>query len=130
MTCWHFGHLKNLCVRPGVFLNDMLAFWASKKPLCDYVVTTSQMSRFLCMNKILVHAEHSCAYTTLLCMHWRGQGPRPGPTKKRAGPGGLFWVLTLGPGPSSACTRVLCMHKSVLRAQESCACTRIFVRLY
>ena len=35
------------------------------------------------------------------------------------------WVLALGPGPSSACTRVLCMHKSVVHAQESCACTRI-----
>ena len=28
------------------------------------------------------------------------------------------WVLALGPGPSSACTRVLCMHKSVVHAQE------------
>ena len=41
---------------------------------------------FLCMHKILVHARHSCACTTLLCMHWRGQGPRPGP-KKTAAPG-------------------------------------------
>ena len=44
------------------------------------------LSRFLCMHKILVHAQHSCACTTLLCMHWRGQGQRPGP-KKSAGPG-------------------------------------------
>ena len=29
-------------------------------------------SRFLCMHKILVHAQHSCACTTLLCMHWKG----------------------------------------------------------
>jgi hypothetical protein len=36
-----------------------------------------------------------------------------------------FWVRALGPGPSSACTRVLCMNKSVVHAQESCACTRI-----
>ena len=77
----------------------------------------------------LVHAQHSCACTTLLCMHWRGQGPRPGPNKKtppRAGPTALFcWVPALVPGPSSACTRVLCMYKIVVHAQESFACTRI-----
>ena len=81
------------------------------------------------MHKILVHAQHSCACTTLLRMHWRGQGPRPGPKQKappRAGPAAaFFWVPALVPGPSSAYTRVLCMHKSVVHAQESCACTRI-----
>ena len=64
----------------------------------------SQMTRFLCMHKILcmhstlVHAQHSCA-----C------------------PGRLIfvWVPALGPGPSSACTRVLCMHKNLVHAQES-----------
>ena len=30
-----------------------------------------------------------------------------------------FWVPALGPGPFSARTRVLCMHKSVVHAQES-----------
>ena len=30
---------------------------------------------------------------------------------------------------SCACTRVLCMHKSVVHAQESCACTRILTFL-
>ena len=43
-------------------------------------------TRFLCMHKILVHAQHSCACTTLLCMHWRGQGPTPGPKKSAEGP--------------------------------------------
>ena len=43
----------------------------------------SQMTIFLCMHEILVHAQHSCACTKLLCMHWRGQGPRPGPNKKQ-----------------------------------------------
>ena len=62
------------------------------------------------MHKILVHAQHSCACTTLLCMHWRGQGPRPGPNKKAAAP---------GPRP------LQCIHKSVVHAQECCACTRI-----
>ena len=97
------------------------AYWAS---------TGVCLSRFLCMHKILVHAQHSCACTPLLCMHWRG--PRPGP-KTSAGPGPdprrFFWVLALGPGPSSACTRVLCMHKSVVHAQDSCACTRILISL-
>ena len=60
----------------------------------------SNKPRFLCMHKILAHAQHSCACTTLLCMHWRGQGPRPGPKK-------------------SACTRVFCMHKNLVHAQES-----------
>ena len=71
----------------------------------------------------LVHAQHSCACTTLLCMHCRGQGPRPGPNKKaaapRAGPGGRFfdgsWPWALAPPVHAqeccACTRVLCMHK-------------------
>ena len=62
------------------------------------------------MHKILVHAQDSCACTT-------PAGPARG--------GCFFWVQALVPGPSSACTRVLCMHKSVVHAQESCACTRI-----
>ena len=58
--------------------------------------------RFLCMHKILVHAQHSCACTTLLCMHWRGQGPGLGP-KKAAGP-------VPGPGP-------LPFYKNLVHAQ-------------
>ena len=92
----------------------------------------SNKSRSLCMHKILVHAQHSCACTTLLCMHWRGQGPRPRPKTKKSsrgsGPGRLFFLgPALVPGTSSACTRVLCMHKSIVHAQESCACTRISI---
>ena len=67
----------------------------------------SNKSRFLCMHKILVHAQHSCACTTLLCMHWRGQGPRPGPKKSAGGPA---WAHAQG---------VLCMHKKLVHAQES-----------
>ena len=71
------------------------AYWAS---------TGACLSRFLCMHKILVHAQHF--------VHAQGR---------------LFfcWVPALVPGPNSACTRVLCMHKSVVHARESCACTRI-----
>ena len=86
------------------------------------------LSTFLCMHKILVHAQHSCACTTLLCMHWRGQGPRPGP-KKSAGPGrtpsAFFgsrpWALAapVHAQECSACTRVLCMHRNLVHAQES-----------
>ena len=52
----------------------------------------------------------------------RGQGPGLGP-KKAAGP---------GPGPvhaqdCCACTRVLCMHKNHVHAQESCAYTISFL---
>ena len=97
--------------------------------LCKNKTVYCACTRFLCMHKILVHAQHSCACTTLFCLHWRGQGPSPGP-KNSSCPGPdprlLFgWVPALGPGPSSACTRVLCMHKSVVHAQASCACTRI-----
>ena len=97
--------------------------------LCKHKRVYCACTRFLYMHKILVHAQHSCACTTLLCMNWRGQGPRPGPKQSsRPGPDPrlfLFWVPALVPGPSGACTRVLCMHKSVVHAQESCACTRI-----
>ena len=79
--------------------------------------------RFLFMHKILVHAQHSCACTTLLCMHWRGQGRRPGPNRKAAAclsRGGCFFLgHGLGPWP------LQCMHKGVMHAQECCACTRI-----
>ena len=78
--------------------------------------------RFLCMHKILVHAQHSCVCTTLMCMHWRGQGPRPGPQKKQplVRPGATVFLLGPGLGPWT----LQCMHKSVVHAQEWCACTR------
>ena len=63
-----------------------------------------QMSRFLCMHKILAHAQHSCACTTLRV--------RPGAAAFLLGPGLGSWPLQ-------------CMHKSVVHAQESCACARI-----
>ena len=61
-------------------------------------------TRFLCMHKILVHAQHSCACTTLLCMHWRGQGPRLGPKKEQP--------------RVCACTGILCMHKNLVICDE------------
>ena len=87
-------------------------------------------SRFLCTHKILVHAQHSCACTTLLCMHWRGQGPRPGPNEKAAaGParGGCFfvesrpWAMAPPVHARECCayTRVLCMHKNLAHPQQS-----------
>ena len=65
------------------------------------------MSRFLCMHKILVHAQESCACTRLLCMQ----------------------KILVHAQDSCACTKVLCMHKSLVHAQESCACTR-FLRMH
>ena len=75
------------------------------------------------MHKILVHEQDSC-----VCMHntlvhaLEGPGPKAGTQQKNAAPGPdpaafFVWVLALGSGSSSACTRVLCMHK------ECCACT-------
>ena len=92
----------------------------------------SQITRFLCMHKILVHAQHSCACTTLLCMHWRGQGPRPGPKRSdgqgrtpSAFSGSRPWSLVppLHAQDCCACTGVLCMHKNLVHAKESCART-------
>ena len=85
------------------------------------------------MHKILVHAQDSCACTRLLCMHWarepKGQGPSQGPgtrpaTQKSSGPGpGTGPAAFLGPRPGP--WPLQCMHKSVVHAQECCACTRI-----
>ena len=75
------------------------------------------------MHRILVHAQHFCACTGGA----RDQGWDPNKKQPpRAGPAAVFfWVPALVPGLSSACTRVLCMHKSVVHSQESRACTRI-----
>ena len=100
--------------------------------LCGNKSVYCAWARFLCMHKILVHAQHSCACTTLLCIHWRGQGPRPGPKQKTAGPGRTYSCFLFGSQPWSlappmhgpeccACTRVLCMHKNLVHAQESWA---------
>ena len=71
---------------------------------------------------------------SLLCKHKRCiMHKRKRRTKTYQEKSGLgqrsFWVPALGPGPSSACARVLCMHESVWHAQESCACTRILCTL-
>ena len=53
----------------------------------------SQMIRFWCMHKILVHAQDSCACTTLLCMHntlvhaLEGPGTKAGTQKTNSCPG-------------------------------------------
>ena len=79
--------------------------------------------------KVLVHAQDSCACTTHLCMHntlvhaLKGRGRKAGTQKKTAaGParGGCF---SLGPGLGP--WPLQCMHKTVVHAQECCACTRI-----
>ena len=85
------------------------------------------MSRFLCMQKILVHAQHSLCMHNTLVHALEGPGIKAGTQKKRWGSGlgqRFFWVPALVPGPFSARTRVLCMHKSVVHAQECSACTK------
>ena len=59
----------------------------------------------------------------LLCMHWRGQGPGRDPAKKqprvRSMAAAFVWVPALVPRPSSACTIMWCMRKSVVHVPES-----------
>ena len=89
----------------------------------------SRMFRLLCMHKILVHAQDSCACTRFLCMHntlvhaqyacacsggARDQALDPKRQRSRARD-------RARPGPWP----LQCMHKSVVHAQEWCACTRI-----
>ena len=65
-----------------------LVFLQNKPPEATHLPNNRDLflgPRFLCMHKILEHAQHSSACTTLLCMHWTGQGPGLGP-KKAAGP--------------------------------------------
>ena len=111
--------------------------WCRLQPRRNHVSTTSQPRRNHVANvKILVHVQDSCACTTILCMHntlvhaLEGPGTKAGTRNKTAaGPAWgrlLFcWIPALVPGPSRACTRVLSVRKSVVHAQESCACTRI-----
>ena len=81
-----------------------------------------------CLHKILVHAQGSCACTTLLGMQntlvhaLEGPGTKAGTQQKALGvrPGPAF-VLGPGLGPWP----LQCMHKRVVHAQECCACTRI-----
>ena len=87
----------------------------------------SRMFRFLCMHKIFMHAQHSCACTTLLCMH-RNQAWDPKMALGRSQALDRSLVRGLVPVHAHeccACTRVLCLHKNLVHAQESCACTRI-----
>ncbi len=77
-----------------------------------YALVRIGTSWYVLFVKILVHAQDSCACTTLLCMHntlvhaLEGPGTKAGTqTKSAAGPvwcGAFFWVPALVPGPSSA----------------------------
>ena len=76
---------------------------------------------FLCMHNTLVHAQHSCACTGGA----RDQGRDP---KKALGSGlrqRFFGSQPWSLAPQVHARGVLCMHKSVVHAQETCACTRI-----
>ena len=84
--------------------------------------------------KILVHAQDSCARTTLLCMHntlvhalegARAQGQDP--KRARVQCLGPAWFLRMHRSvvhaqECCACTRILCMRKNLVHAQESCTC--------
>ena len=68
------------------------------------------------MHKILVHAQHSCACTTLLCFLLQTLFF----LKKNAGGRTMPSNRGLCSGP-----RFLCMRKILVHAQHSCACTTL-----
>ena len=80
-------------------------------------------TRFLCMHKILVHAQHSLCMHNILVHALEGPGTKAGTQKKAAAPGRTCGCFVLGPG--LGLWPLQCMHKSVVHAQESCACARI-----
>ena len=134
MTIRHWMRLGLLCrtlvrrnvhLRSGAVLEQnrllyMYKGWFGARQIIMrvYYICINIFTRFLCMHKILVHAQHSCAV------------PGLGPAQLPFWVPGLVHGPWLGPWPlgPSACTRVLCMHKSVVHAQESCACTRSLVQ--
>ena len=81
-----------------------------------------KVGNFVKRIKILVHAQDSCACTTLLCMHntlvhaLEGPGPKAGTQEER-------WPRpdppTVHAQECCASTRMLCMHKNLAHAQES-----------
>ena len=80
----------------------------------------------------IMHAQDSCACTTLLCMHntlVHAQEPGLGPktVRSRALDRPSCLVPVSGPwlGPWPLGSLAQCMHKSVVHAKECCACTRI-----
>jgi len=86
------------------------------------------------MHKILVHAQDSCACTTLLCMHNTPVHALDGPGTKartqtkrqpRVRPRAAVLLLgpSIGPWPRQ------CMHKSVVHAQECCKQTPVVKRV-
>ena len=103
------------------------------------MIHAQEISFVYTKESVVYTQEIPCACTALLCMLWarepRGQGPKEAAVGAWDRPSCLFgsqaWSLAPGlvSGPwipwLSACTGVLCMHKSVVHPQESCACTRI-----
>ena len=88
---------------------DMVSTTCSKPTKPTNLPSYQPSNLHLYLYLFLVHAQHSCACTTLLCMHWRGQGPRPGPNKKSAG---------VRPAQECCvCARILCVHKNLVHAQ-------------
>jgi len=81
----------------------------TKQQLYIHNIPYYTCTRFLCMHKILVHAQHSlCMHNTLVHAQHSGACTTL-----------LFMRNTLVHAP------FLCMHKNLVHAQESCACARI-----
>ena len=128
-----------------MFQSNIYYYVRNKKVYCVYkgIVSTQEIlvhaqdscarTRVLCVHKSLVHAQDSCTCTTFLCMHntlvhtLEGPGSKAGTQQKSAAPGRTLGAFCLGPalGPwplqcmHCAFTKMLCMHKNLVRAQES-----------
>ena len=83
----------------------------TKQQLYNHNIPYYACTRFSCMHKILVHAQHSlCMHHTLVHAQHSGACTTL-----------LFMRNTLVHAQDS----FLCMHKNLVLAQESCACARI-----
>ena len=109
MIKWYIVSIQELCLQKTY--QDVPR---KSGKTCHKSLDSCACTRFLCMHNTLVHAQHSCACTGGARAQGRDpkKSSRPGPDLRQC----FCWVPALGPGPSSACTRVLCMHKNIVHA--------------
>ena len=124
LTIVHWIRLSLLCRCKWTRKSDL---WSGN--VSEQYLLLCKNKKVYCVYTRIVSTQDSCTCTTLLCMHntlvhaLEGPGTKAGTQKKqppRAGPAAAFCL-----GPGIGPWPLQCMHKSVVHAQECCACTRI-----